>query len=257
MDTSIHPSSVVSPEAELGEGVTIGPFCIVGGGVKIGDRCVLHSHVVLQGSSEIGRENEFFPFCSIGGVTQDLKYAGEPTYLTIGDGNKFRECVTINRGTAPGEKTVVGSFNNLLAYAHIAHNCIVGNHCIFSNNGTLGGHVTMEDHAIIGGLSAVHQFCRIGKMSIIGGCTKITQDVPPFMMADGNPAQVRSVNKVGMERKGVPEESAQRVRQAFKILYASGLNTAQAMEALAKEPTCPETEHLIAFIRGSQRGIIR
>jgi len=258
MASNIHPSAVVSPKAEIGDGVVIGPACVVGDGVKLGDGCVLRSHVVVDGPSDIGPENEFFPFCSIGGVTQDLKYKGEPTYLKMGRGNRFREGVTINRGTGPGEETVVGSHNNLLAYAHIAHNCVVGSHCIFSNCGTLAGHVVMEDYAIIGGLSAVHQFCRIGRMSIIGGCTKIVQDVPPYMIADGNPAVVRSVNLVGMQRNGIGEAAQKNMRQAHRLIYGAGLNTTQAVDRIAGEiEGCPEVDFLVAFVRASQRGIVR
>ncbi len=258
MASCIHPSAVVSSKAEIGSDVEIGPYCVIGDSVRLGDRCILRSHVVLDGPSQIGAENEFFPFCSIGGVTQDLKYKGEPTYLRMGDGNRFREGVTINRGTAPGEETVVGSHNNLLAYAHIAHNCTVGSHCIFSNNGTLAGHVVMDDYAIIGGLSAVHQFCRIGRMSIIGGCTKIVQDVPPYMIADGNPAAVRSINAVGLQRHGVSEAVQKQIRQAHKIIYSSGLNTTQAVERLKEElGEVPEVAALIEFIVTSPRGIVR
>jgi len=167
---------------------------MIGPDVQLGDRCELISHVSLQGPSQIGSDNHFHPFCSIGGRTQDLKYAGEPTRLVIGDGNTFRESVTINRSTDATEPTTLGSHNHLLAYAHIAHNCTVGDHCIFSNNGTLAGHVIMEDYAIMGGLSAVHQFCRIGRHAMIGGCTKVVQDIPPYCVADGNPACVRSIN---------------------------------------------------------------
>ncbi len=254
----IHPSAVVDSRAELGADIVIGPFCVVAGDVVLGDRCRLLSHVSIQGPTRAGPDNEFHPFCSIGGATQDLKYRGEPTYLTIGAANRFREFVTINRGTAPGEHTVVGSHNNLLAYAHVAHNCVVGDHCVFSNNGTLAGHVIMEDHAIIGGLSAVHQFCRIGRFAMIGGCTKIVQDVPPFMVADGNPATVRAVNTVGLQRHGASEDTLRHLRAAHKILYDDTRNTSQALAHIETTlPPLDEIRHLVAFVRASQRGIIR
>ncbi|MEZ5405103.1 MAG: acyl-ACP--UDP-N-acetylglucosamine O-acyltransferase [Verrucomicrobiia bacterium] len=256
--TKIHSTSVVSPQAEIGDGVVIGPYCVIHDGVKLGKGCYLHSHVVIAGPTEIGEENEFYPFCSIGGRTQDLKYQEEPTYLKIGEKNCFREFVTINRGTVPGGRTVVGSFNNLLAYAHIAHDCVVGNYCIFSNNGTLAGHVIMEDYAIVGGLSAVHQFCRLGKLSIVGGCAKIVQDVPPFMIADGNPAVIRSINTVGLQRQGVGESIQQDLKQAFKWLYGGSYNTTQALDKIENEiQASEEIKHLLHFIRHSQRGIIR
>lgn len=258
MASQIHPSAIIDPKAELGEETVIGPCCVIGAGVKLGARCRLHSHVVIDGPSDIGPDNEFFPFCSIGGMTQDLKYKGEPTFLHIGSHNRFREFVSINRGTAPHDRTIVGSHNNLLAYAHIAHNCVVGSHCVFSNNGTLAGHVMMEDHAIIGGLSAVHQFCRIGKMSIIGGCAKIVQDVPPFLVADGNPAAIRAVNLVGLQRNGVPETAQRQLKQAFKILYFDKANTSVALERIEKEiELSAEISHLIQFVKSSERGIIR
>jgi UDP-N-acetylglucosamine acyltransferase len=259
MASHLHPTAIVDPGAELGADVEIGPYCVIGPKVKLGDRCILRSHVVLDGPSEIGPENEFFPFCSIGAATQDLKYSGEPTYLRIGQSNRFREFVTINRGTSPGEWTIVGSFNNLLAYAHIAHNCVVGNHCIFSNNGTLAGHVIMEDYAIIGGLSAVHQFCRIGRMSLIGGCTKIVQDLPPYTIGDGNPAEVRSLNLTGLKRNGIPDAAQRALREAFKLLYRPEYNTSQALDAIEAESSleCEEVRHLLTFCRASQRGIIR
>jgi UDP-N-acetylglucosamine acyltransferase len=258
MATSIHPTALVDPEAELGEDVEIGAYCIVGAGVVIGDGCVLRSHVVADGPTEIGPRNTFYSFCSVGGRTQDLKYAGEPTFLTIGSDNTFRESCTLNRGTVVGEATVIGSHNNLLAYSHVAHGCVVGDHCIFSNNGTLAGHVVVEDHAIIGGLSAVHQFCRIGTHSMIGGCTKIVQDVLPYCIADGNPAAIRAVNAVGLERQGFEPDTIKALRKAHKLIYGGDLNTSQALARIESDlPDLPEIKHLVAFIRSSQRGIIR
>ncbi|MFZ5806152.1 MAG: acyl-ACP--UDP-N-acetylglucosamine O-acyltransferase [Verrucomicrobiota bacterium] len=254
----IHATAVVDKKAELAEGVEVGPYCVIGANVKLSRGCVLMHHVSLAGSTTIGKQNVFHPFCSIGGKTQDLKYAGEPTFLEIGDGNEFREFVTINRGTGKGEKTIIGSNNLLLAYSHVAHNCVVGNHCVFSNNGTLAGHVTVEDHAVIGGLAAVHQFCRIGQHAMIGGCSKIVQDVPPYFIADGNPAEIRGVNFVGLQRKNFSDESIKILKQAWKILYNPKFNTSQALDQLQKKfPHSPEVQTLIRFIESSQRGIIR
>jgi UDP-N-acetylglucosamine acyltransferase len=219
---------------------------------------VLQHHVTLCGPSRIGPRNHFYAYCSIGQQTQDLKYAGEPTHLEIGEGNCFREFVTIHRGTAPGAYTRVGSHGNFLAYSHIAHDCTVGDHVIFSNNGTLAGHVTVEDYAIIGGLTAIHQFCRIGCHAITGGCTKIVQDVPPYMIADGNPAAVRGINQVGLERRGFSPESVRLVKEAYRTLYRSKLNLRQAIEQMKESLTStPEIEHLITFLENSQRGTIR
>lgn len=255
---AIHPTAIISPHAQVPADCEVGPYCIIGDNVTLGSGCRLMSHVVLQGPSVFGCGNLFHPFSAIGGKTQDLKYAGEPTFLEVGDRNEFREYVTVNRGTGVGEKTVIGSDNLFLTYAHVAHNCTVGNHCIFSNNGTLAGHVTVEDYAIISGLAAVHQFCRIGRHSIVGGCSKIVQDVPPYFLADGNPAEVRAVNLVGLQRRGFSEETITALRKALRLLYNKSLNTTQALaEVEAQLGTVPEVRHIIEFVRASRRGIIR
>jgi UDP-N-acetylglucosamine acyltransferase len=204
----------------------------------------------------MGEENEIFPFASIGLKTQDLKWNGGITRTEIGDGNIFRECVTIHSATGDGEITRVGSRNHILAYSHLAHNCLIGNNNIMSNVATLAGHVTVEDYVVIGGLAGIHQFCRIGKMSTIGGCSKVVQDVPPFMLADGNPAETRTVNKVGMERNGVSEEAQNALKQAYKILFREGLTIPNALVKIEKKlPAFPEVKHLLQFIRASERGI--
>jgi len=254
----IHPTAIIHPEAEIGSGCEIGPYCVIGQGVKLGDECWLHSHVVLEGLSTIGRGNRFYSFCSIGQRTQDLKYAGEPTYLEIGDENTFRECVTVNRGTAPGGKTVIGSRGNFLSYCHVAHDCIVGDEVIFSNNGTLAGHVEVGDHVILGGLTAVHQFCRLGNYAMTGGCSKIVQDVPPYMIADGNPARVRGVNTVGLQRKGFTPDTIKLVKECYRVLYRKDLNVAQAVELLRESiPDTPEVEVFVSFVSATSRGIIK
>ena len=205
-----------------------------------------------------GARNKFYAYCSIGQQTQDLKYQGEPTYLEIGDENTFREFVTINRSTSSEGKTRVGSCGNFLAYSHIGHDCNVGDGVIFSNNGTLAGHVQVGDNAVMGGLTAVHQFCRIGRFAITGGCSKIVQDVPPFMIADGNPAKIRGINLIGLERKGFPAENLKPIKEAFRLIYRSKLNTRQAIEAMRKElPQNEEIKEIIEFIEKSERGIIR
>jgi UDP-N-acetylglucosamine acyltransferase len=253
----IHPTAVIDSSAEIGEGVEIGPYAVVGPGVRIGARTIVHNHVTIAGPTTIGEGNTFFPYSSIGQRTQDLKYAGEPTYLEIGDHNSFREFCTVNRGTVPDSKTVIGHHGNFLAYSHIAHDCTVGDHVIFSNNGTLAGHVVVEDHAVIGGLSGVHQFCRIGQHAIIGGCTKIVQDVPPFMIADGMPAEVRGVNQVGLERRGFDAEVIRTLREAYKLIYRQNLNTKQAVAAIREQlPQNAQIAALVDFIESSKRGIV-
>ncbi|MEQ1852168.1 MAG: acyl-ACP--UDP-N-acetylglucosamine O-acyltransferase [Chthoniobacteraceae bacterium] len=255
---SIHPTAVIDPSAEIGAGCEIGPYCIVGAGVVLGENCWLQHHVSLTGPACFGGGNRFYAFCSIGQRTQDLKYEREPTHLVVGSENTFREFVTVNRGTAPGATTTIGNRGLFLAYCHIAHDCIVGDDVIFSNNGTLAGHVTVENHVVLGGFTAVHQFCRLGRHAMTGGCSKIVQDVPPFMLADGNPARVRGINKVGLERQGHPAETLRSLKEAYRLLYRSQLNVAQAVEQVRAElPDSPEIGHLIAFVTQSARGIIK
>jgi UDP-N-acetylglucosamine acyltransferase len=254
----IHPTAIINSGAEIAGDAEVGPYCVIGRDVVIGTGCVLTNHVTMAGPAKVGRDNLFFPFCSVGQRSQDLKYAGEPTFLEIGDSNSFREFCTVNRGTMPETKTVIGSHNNFLAYSHVAHDCLVGDHVIFSNNGTLAGHVIVEDYAIIGGLSAVHQFCRIGKHAILGGCTKIVQDVPPFFIADGNPAEIRGVNQVGLERRGFSAEEIRVLREAYRLLCRTNLNVKQACDAIRAElPSNDHTAHLLTFIETSKRGIVR
>lgn len=256
--TTIHPTAVVHPSVELGQGVEIGPYCVLHEGVVLGDRCWLQNHVTLCGPSRIGAGNRFHACASVGQRSQDLKYQGEPTFLEIGEGNEFREFVTVNRGTAPGSATRIGSHGHFLAYSHIAHDCTVGDHVIFSNNGTLAGHVEVGDHVVIGGLTAIHQFCRIGEHAITGGCSKIVQDVPPYMIADGNPAEIRGVNQVGLQRRGFSDAAVRALREAFRVIWRGGKNTSQALEELRRvEDPDPALSTLIDFIAASQRGIVR
>ena len=252
----IHPTAVIHPDAKIGADCEIGPFCVIGANVTLGDRCNLHSHVVIDGHTTLGSGNQIFPFASIGLKSQDLKWKGGVTRTTIGDNNTFRESITVHSATSDGDSTIIGSNNTILAYCHIAHDCRLGNHIIMSNVGTLAGHVIVEDHAIVGGLAAIHQFCRIGKMSIIGGCSKVVQDVPPFMLVDGNPGQTRTVNKVGLERNGVPEEAQAAIRQAYKFLFREGLTISNALIKIDAElPKSPELEHLLNFCRTTERGL--
>jgi UDP-N-acetylglucosamine acyltransferase len=252
----IHPTAVVHAKAEIGDNCEIGPYCVIGEHVVLGAGCRLHAHVVVDGHTRLGNGNELFPFACIGLQTQDLKWKGGVTRVEIGDHNTFRECVTVNSATGDGEATVVGSDNHILAYSHIAHNVTLGNHVIMSNVATLAGHVQVEDYAVVGGLAAIHQFCRLGKMSMIGGCAKVVQDAPPFMVVDGNPAEARTINKVGMERNGVPEAAQTALRLAYKILFREGLTIPNALARIEQElPPLPEVQHLVRFVRSSERGI--
>ena len=254
--TQIHSTAVIHPSAQIGPDCRVGPYCVIGEHVVLGERCQLHSHVVIDGHSTLGCENHIFPFASIGLQSQDLKWKGGVTRLQIGDRNTFRESVTIHSATSDGDATLVGSDNHILAYSHIAHDCRLGNHIIMSNVGTLAGHVTVGDYAVVGGLAAIHQFCRIGTMSMIGGCSKIVQDVPPYMIVDGNPGETRTVNKIGIERNGVSEEAQEALRRAFKILFREGLTISNAVVKIEADlPPLPEVKHLVEFARTSERGL--
>lgn len=254
----IHPTAIIHPDAKVGADCQIGPYCVVGEHVELGDGCQLHSHVVIDGHTKLGRENEVFPFASIGLKTQDLKWKGGITRTEIGDFNTFREGVTIHSATDDGNTTRLGSHNNLLAYTHVAHDCQLGDHIIMSNSAALAGHCIVEDHVVIGGYAAVHQFCRLGKLAMIGGLSKVVQDIPPFMIGDGNPAETRTINKIGMERNDFSEEAQTALRQAYKLLFREGLTITNAIERMEKElPPLPEVQHLINFVRKSERGIAR
>jgi UDP-N-acetylglucosamine acyltransferase len=256
----IHPSAIVSPLAKIGKNVRIGPFCVVGDHVELGDECVLHSHVVLEGYSTFGCGNEFFPFAAIGCKTQDLKYIGEPTWLEVGDHNVFRENTTVHRGTNESLPTRIGSHNLFLCYSHVAHDCQLGDRIILSNSVGLAGHVVVEDHAIVSGMAAVHQFCRIGRHSMIGGCSKIVQDIPPFMIVDGNPAITRGVNVIGLQRRGFSEEDIKGLKTAYKKLFLKkDINLAHAVSALRATHIAemPQVASLIRFIESSERGMTR
>jgi UDP-N-acetylglucosamine acyltransferase len=252
----IHSTAVIHANARIGAGCVIGPYCLIGENVTLGDHCQLHSHVVIDGHTTLGAGNEIFPFASIGLKTQDLKWKGGLTRTQIGSHNTFREYVTIHSATGDGEATTVGSHNHILAYCHIAHNVTLGDYIIMSNVATLAGHIVVEDRAVIGGLAAVHQFCRIGTMSIIGGCSKVVQDVPPYMLADGNPARTRTINKVGLERNGVSEEAQIALKQSYKILFREGLTIPNALAKIESTlPPLPELRRLAEFVRASERGI--
>jgi UDP-N-acetylglucosamine acyltransferase len=255
--STIHPTALVHPRARIGDACAIGPYCVIGEHVELGPGCTLHSHVVVDGHTTLGRENDIYPFASIGLRTQDLKWKGGTAFTRIGDHNTIRECVTIHSATGEGETTRIGSDNTILAGSHIGHNVEVRNKVIVSM-AALAGHVLVEDFALVGGHAAVHQFCRVGTMAMIAGCAKVVQDVPPFMIVDGNPASTHSLNKVGLERNGVSEEAISALRRAHKILFRDGLTFPNALVQIEAElPPLPEIKHLVNFVRTSERGVTK
>ncbi|MDA0576489.1 MAG: acyl-ACP--UDP-N-acetylglucosamine O-acyltransferase [Verrucomicrobia bacterium] len=256
--TVVHPSAVVAKEAVLGEGVEVGPFCVVGPQVVIGDGTRLMSHVVLDGRTRIGQRCIVFPFASLGTQTQDLKFRGGQTSVEIGNETTIREYVTVNAGTNEGEVTRVGSGCHIMAYSHVAHACRVGDGVIMANGATLAGEVVVEDLATIGGLVGVHQFVRIGTMCMIGGCSKLTQDCMPYMIVDGNPAKVHGINRIGLQRKNVGEDAQHQLKQAFRIMCRESHTTSEALQKIESElQGGHELNHLVAFIRASERGVIK
>lgn len=256
--TEIHPTAIIAPGAQIGVDCLVGPYCVIGEHVQLGDRCHLHSHVVVDGYTTIGSDNNFYPFTSIGLRTQDLKWKGGKTYTKIGSYNTFRETVTVNSGTGNGETTEIGDHNLIMAYCHVAHNCVLGNRIIISNGLAMAGHVHVEDDAVISGLVTIHQFVRIGKMSITGGSSKVNQDVPPYMMADGNPVRTRTINKVGLERHGITPEAQAQLKHACWVLFRSKLAFDNAIQKLESEMTLlPEVRYLVDFIKNSPRGVCR
>jgi len=258
MPTRIHPTAIIEPGAVLGEDVVVGAYAYVGSGVRLGDRTVLHHHATVEGNTTLGSACEVFPNACVGLKTQDLKFKGGSPGTRIGDRNVFREFCTIHGATNDGAFTVIGSDNHFLAYTHVAHDCVVGNHVVMSNNATLAGHMTVGDHVVMGGFAAAHQFCRIGARAMIGGMSKVVQDVPPFLIADGNPAIVRSINRIGLERSGFTQEQLDIVKAAYRILYRDGLNRTQAIEKLRAHPSADSAEIrlFVDFAERSERGLM-
>ncbi len=254
--TTVHPAAVIHSQAEIGAGVEIGPYAVIGPGVRIGANTKIHPHVIIDGNTTIGAGCDIFPGAAIGLRCQDLKYKGETTYVRIGDGTTIREYVTINSSTGEGGETVVGRNCLLMAYCHVAHNCVIGDDVIMANLASLAGHIVVEDKAILGGLVGVHQFVRIGTMSMTGGASKVNQDVPPYSLSDGHPCRVRAVNALGLKRRGVPRETREALHHAFKVLFFDGHPMTRALDLVeAERPLPPEVEHLIDFVRASERGI--
>ena len=258
-DINIHKTAIVDPQVTLSAGVTIGPYAVIQGKVAIGANVSVGSHCMITGNTTIGRGCQFYTGAVIGSAPQDKKYSGdENVVLIIGENNVFREYVTVNTGTADGgAETVIGNNNLFMAYSHVAHDCLVGNDCVMANLGTLAGHVTVEDRVVVGGLSGVHQFVRIGKYAIIGGCSKVVQDVPPYAMCDGNPAKIFGINSIGLRRANFPTEKANLLRKAYKILFHSNLNRTTAIERVQQEmESSPELDYLLAFIQNAKRGVL-
>lgn len=255
----IHPQAIIDPTARLGTGVQVGAFSIIGAGVEIGDGTWIGPHVVVNGPTRIGRDNKIFQFSSIGEAPQDIKYAGEPTLLTIGDRNVIRESCTFSRGTVPGGGvTRVGSDNLFMAYVHVAHDCAVGSSTIFANNASLAGHVSVGDYAILGGFTGIHQFCRVGAHCMTGIATITFKDIPPYLLVNGNTAKPYGLNLRGLKRRGFSDAAIDALRSAYKTLYRSGMRLESALDELAGlSAQFPEVEHFTTFIRQSERGIIR
>ena len=256
---AIHPTAVIDSKAELDSSVEVGAYAIIGPDVRIGAGSKIGHHVVVEGLTTIGEQNTFFPFCSVGQAPQDKKYAGEPTRLEIGNGNTFRECVTLNIGTAQDVGvTRLGDDNWIMAYAHVAHDCQIGSHCIMANSATLAGHVTLGDYVILGGLTAVHQFCTIGAHAMVAGGSIIVQDVPPYVMAAGNHASPVGINSEGLRRRGYTPEAIRAIRTAYKQLYRQSLSLDEARTAIAEASAgVPELDLFNLFFAKSTRGIIR
>lgn len=254
----IHPTAIISSKAKIDSSVSVGPFSVISDNVTIGANTKIGSHCVVEGNTTIGESCEIFTGAVVGSRPQDLKFKDEKVFLEIGNHNIIREYCTLNPGTKEGAKTIIGDNNLLMAYSHIAHDCKVGNGCVLANNSTLAGHVIIEDKVVIGGIVAIHQFVRIGMLSIIGGCSKVVQDIPPFSTCDGHPARVYGLNLVGLRRKGISNASIKQLDQAFRIIFNSGLSVKHAVEKAEKElEKNEEITYLLNFAKSSERGLTR
>lgn len=255
-ETRIHPSALVDPRAEIGAGVEIGPWAIIGPHVRIGDGCHIAARASLERNVRLGDRVQVGVGAILGGDPQDLKYRGEETWVEIGDDTTIREYATINRGTAHSVTTRVGRHCFIMSYVHLAHDCVLGDHVLISNGTQLAGHVHVEDRAIISGLCAIHQFARIGRHSFIGGCSRVSQDVPPFVRAVGNPIRLFGLNSVGLQRTGFSDEVVRELKKAYRFCFRSDLNLSQGVEkARAELPMLPDVSHFLDFIEASQRGV--
>lgn len=258
IETQIHPTAVIDPDAKLDDGVVVEPYAVIDADVEIGAGSMIGSHTRIMSGARLGRDVKVHPGAVIANIPQDLKFGGERTHLIVGDKTVIRECATLNRGTAAHGRTEVGAGCLIMAYAHVAHDCIIGDHVILANAVQLGGHVTIGDWAILGGAVVVHQFSKIGEHAMIGGGFRVTQDVPPFAIVAGYPLRVLSINKIGLERRGFSPDQVAALSRAFRILYRSGLNLAQAMDKLKTEgPHSADVARLIEFYAQSERGVMR
>jgi UDP-N-acetylglucosamine acyltransferase len=257
--TRIHPTAIVDPRAKLGAGVSVGPFSIVDGDVEVGEGTTIGAHCVVTGHTSIGRDNRIFHFCSVGEANQDKKYKGEPTRLVIGHRNTIREYCSLSRGTAQGGGvTVVGDDNWIMAYCHIAHDCLVGSHTVFANNATLAGHVHIGEHAVLGGFTGVHQFVKVGAHVMAGVSSVVLQDIPPYVTVAGNPCAPHGINSEGLKRRGFTPESLAALKRAYKTLYKSGLSLGDARAELARQAVeAPPVQAIVDFLASSTRGIVR
>lgn len=254
----VHSTAIISKKARLSEDIKVGPYAIIGDNVMIGSGTKIGAYCVFEGNTTIGDNCQIFTGAVLGSPPQDLKYKGEKNFLEIGNNNIIREYCTFNPGTEENGITRVGSHNVFMAYSHIAHDCAVGDNCIIANCGTLAGHVTIEDKAIIGGLVAIHQFVRVGSLSIIGGCSKVVQDIPPYSTCDGHPARIYGLNLIGLRRNGINKASIQELNRAFRLLFNSGLSIKHALEKIEQEiKPSDEISRLLSFIKGSKRGLAR
>ena len=255
----IHPTAIVHPAARLAKDVEVGPYAIIGEHVSIGLGSKVGAHAVIDGWTEIGENNQIFHLSSVGGIPQDLKYKGETTWLRIGNGNIIREFATLHPGTVTGDnETTIGDGNLFMAYCHVAHDCHVGNHVIMANGSTLAGHVLVEDYAILGGLSAVHQFTRVGESAMLSGGSMVGQDVTPYTIASGDRAELKGLNLVGLKRRGFADETIASLKKAYKILVRSELRVDEALARIRKElPPSAELQHFVEFVEKSERGICR
>lgn len=257
MAAKIHPTAIVEPGAQLGSDVEIGAYAFIGGAVTLGAGVKLHHHASVEGNTVLGAGCEIFPYACIGGKTQDLKFKGGDPGLRVGERNVFREYVTVHCATNDGEFTTIGADNVLLANCHVAHDCVLGSRIVMSNGVVLAGHVTVEDHVVIGGYGGVHQFCRVGAHAMLAAFAKLVHDLPPFFIADGAPAEVRAINKVGLERSGFTPQQLERAKQIHRVLYRDGLNRTQALEKLAAhaDAASAEFQRVLAFANASERGL--
>ena len=252
---TVHATAVVHPSAAIGEGVEIGPYAVIGEHAYIGAGTTIGPHVIVEPHTTIGRDCRIHAGAVVGGLPQDLKFNGSRSYVVLGDRNVVREHVTINRATGEGDTTRIGNDNLLMAYVHVAHDCTIGDHCVLANGVTLAGHVSIEDHVVIGGMTGLHQFIRVGRMAMVGAMSRLAQDVPPFMLTEGNPPRVYGPNVVGLRRNEVPAPVRMQLKKAYKFLYRNRLNLAQAIGEMAKLDQSPELRHLISFLQATERGI--